>query len=281
MHPRIARPGFVSRLTRSRNRVETPDLFAGVRVPGGDESANAELAAGHPCDYLVLDDQRRMRHGIALVGIGGLCFPEFLAAFGVESDYGGVERRHENLVAQNRQAARFLPAAVPGSRVRLVEIPPDGFAGGGIEGEHVVDALDGVHDSIHYQRRDLVFLDRPGLEDPLQREVFGVVRSDLCESAMALTHQAAGIGEPVLRFLAGAEEPRERDAGNGSFVIDRSGKLLSPDQRRDREQQEHVCLHRRYLIAERGTTAMRAALGVYPLPTSIHSLRAVSTTSHS
>ena len=72
---RIARPSLIARLSGTGHRVKAPNLFASVRVKGRDEAADAVLAAGHASDHLVLHHQRRMRHRVALLGIGDLVLP--------------------------------------------------------------------------------------------------------------------------------------------------------------------------------------------------------------
>src|SRR5206468_10711950 len=58
-------PGFEPGLTRSRNRIEAPDLAASSRVIRSHEPANAELAAADADNHLVLDRERRERERIA------------------------------------------------------------------------------------------------------------------------------------------------------------------------------------------------------------------------
>src|SRR6185295_17044104 len=65
--PRIAGPRVVPFFTRPRNRVEAPQFLAVLRVERRNVAADAEIAAGHADDHLVLHDQRRVRDGV-LVG---------------------------------------------------------------------------------------------------------------------------------------------------------------------------------------------------------------------
>ena len=55
--PRLARPGLVARLAGTGNRVEAPDLLAGLRVERRDVAADRAVAAAGADDHLVLDDR--------------------------------------------------------------------------------------------------------------------------------------------------------------------------------------------------------------------------------
>ena len=58
-------PGLVAGLAGTGNGVEAPGLLAGLGVVGGDEAADAQLAAADADDDLVLDDERRQRQRVA------------------------------------------------------------------------------------------------------------------------------------------------------------------------------------------------------------------------
>src|SRR5205823_5435169 len=64
-----ARPGLAALFARRGNRVKTPGAFAGGRVVRIDKAADAILAAAHPDDYAVFDDQRRRRRRVGLLVI--------------------------------------------------------------------------------------------------------------------------------------------------------------------------------------------------------------------
>ena len=183
------------------NGVEAPQFLAGIGVPGGDEATDAVFTTGHARDHFVFDHQRRVGHGIFIFGIGHLNLPDLLAGFGVQRNHRGVQRRHEDFVAQNGQPAGFLAATIVRGGVGFVEIAPQRFAGGGVQRKNVVDALHSVHHAIDHQRSHLMLLQRPRLKHPFQRQVFRVRRSDLRKAAEALAVHAARIREPILRFL--------------------------------------------------------------------------------
>src|SRR5262249_51649499 len=129
----------------------------------------------------------------------------------------------------------------------LMEIRPDRLASGGVEGDHVVGALNGVHDAVDDQRGDLVLIERARLEYPLERQILGVIGRDLLELAVALAHAAAVVAQPVLRLLIGVEDAVERDRGDVGFAINgASASALSPSEGASNEgdgQEYRWCLH--------------------------------------
>ena len=81
-------PGLMPGFARPGNRVEAPDLLSRARVVGGDEAANAVLAAADADDDLVLDDERRQRHRVAGLAVGHLGLPQRPAASRVDARPG-------------------------------------------------------------------------------------------------------------------------------------------------------------------------------------------------
>src|SRR6187551_1576286 len=94
-------------LAGSRNRVEAPQFFAGLRIEGRDEAAHAKVAAGRARDDLVLHDERRYGEGVAGFGAGSSHgnVPQFASALGIERDEATVDRSHEERLAENREPA--------------------------------------------------------------------------------------------------------------------------------------------------------------------------------
>ena len=189
--------------------VEPPLLLAGLRIVGGDEAADAVLAAGHADDHLVLDDERRQRQRVAGAGVGDAGLPDGPAADRVDRDELGVDGAHEQRVAQNRHAAVDAPAA--GARLgrRGVLVAPEDAAELRVEGQHGVGRLGDVHDAVHHERRRLEDLQRLRLEDPLQLEAVDVVDGNLVEGRVAVAVVVARVGEPVVRLVGGVEQPLE------------------------------------------------------------------------
>src|SRR5262249_22386250 len=111
VHPGIAAPGFVSRFAGTWNGVESPDFLTRIHVPRCDESTHAVFASGCAGDDFIFHDEWRVREGIALLGIGGLCVPDFLAGLGIDRNHARIQRGQEQLVTKNRQPAREPAAA--------------------------------------------------------------------------------------------------------------------------------------------------------------------------
>ena len=85
----------------TRDRMGAPQMLAGRRIPAVDEAARAELGAGDAGDHDAVGDQRRHRHRVAFLEVGGLLAPELLAGLGVERDHIGVERGAEQLAVED------------------------------------------------------------------------------------------------------------------------------------------------------------------------------------
>ena len=109
--PRISRPGIVSCFAGFWNHVEAPDLFAGLRVIGRDETADAVLSARRADDHLVLHDQRRVGDRIALLGDRHGRVPLQFAGLGVDGDKVRIRGAQVQSVSQDREPAVDSSAA--------------------------------------------------------------------------------------------------------------------------------------------------------------------------
>ncbi len=183
------------------------------RVVGGDEPADAVLAARHADDHLVLHHQRRHGQRIAERVVRHLRVPDRLAALRVDGHEVRVERAHEQRVAEDRDAAIDLAAADAKRRRQHVVIDPEHAAGLRIERHDVVGRLRQVHDAVDDERRGFERLQRLRLKHPLQLEVLRVGGRDLLQRAVALAHVGAGIGQPVLRLAGGLRKALGGDLG--------------------------------------------------------------------
>ena len=103
--PGVALPGVSAGLVGAGYRMGPPQVLASLRVPAIDEAAYAVLGARDAGDDDAVGNQRRDRHRIAFLDVGGLLAPEFLAGLGIERDYVGVQRGAEQLSIEQRGAA--------------------------------------------------------------------------------------------------------------------------------------------------------------------------------
>jgi hypothetical protein len=118
----------------------------------------------------------------------------------------GVERAHEQRVAVYREAAVVGAAADLEVRRADVLVDPEYPAGLCVERHDVVRSLGQIHDAVNHQRRRLPRTEDLGLQNPLHLEVLDVGRIDLLQQAVALTGVGAGVGQPVLRIVARANQ---------------------------------------------------------------------------
>src|SRR5213593_964693 len=87
---------------------------------------------------------------------------------GVERDEVGVERAHEDPIAERREAAVLRTAA---ERQVLRQIPlvvPERTPGADVHGVRVIVRRREIHDAVDHERRGLVPAAHAGLEHPLQ-----------------------------------------------------------------------------------------------------------------
>jgi hypothetical protein len=123
-------------------------------------------------------------------------------------------------IALNRET--FVVAAAAYARFAgSIGIRPVYAAGSRVERDDFVRGrrrLHGVHHAVDHQRRGFEFcraVHCAHLQNPLQLEILHVVRCDLTQQAVALIEKRAAIGQPVLRFFVGVENPFERDLLGG------------------------------------------------------------------
>src|SRR5262249_58451180 len=79
-------PGIRSQLVAARYRLKFPELFAGLRVVGANETAlRSELRASHETlDDFSVDHERPAGVAVAFLRIGDARLPDDFAATGIE-----------------------------------------------------------------------------------------------------------------------------------------------------------------------------------------------------
>ena len=107
-------PGFVPGLAWTGNRVEAPDFLSRVCIQRRDEAPNALVASGRPNQHHVLDRQWSQGERIGQLHVSHLGHPELRPTRRVDGDDVRVERAHEHLVANHRDAAVVRAAARQG-----------------------------------------------------------------------------------------------------------------------------------------------------------------------
>ena len=203
----------MSCLARPGNRVEAPQFLAAGRIEGRDEAADAEVAAGGTDDQLVLDDLRRDGESVAGFGprAGDGDIPERPSALRIDREEMAVDGAHEQTLAQDRDTAVHASAAGPRLLRGFVAVGPEDAARGAVDRDDVVGRLDGVEHAVHGERRRFEFLERLGLEHPLQFQVLHVGRRDLRERRVTPAEHVARVAEPVVGLRGGAHDAVEGD----------------------------------------------------------------------
>ena len=187
----------MSRLAGSGNGVEAPGFLPRFRVVGGDEPADAELGAADADDDFVLHDKRRHGDRIGELDVRHRDVPKRPAVSRIDRDEMGVERAHEQRVAQYRDAAVVRAAADAGIGRRRVAVEPEYlpvFASSAITS---FGRLGHVHDAVDDERVRFPGPEHLILQHPFLFEVLHIAGRDLIERAVAFAVVAATVGEPV------------------------------------------------------------------------------------
>ena len=210
-------------MVRARNRVGAPLPRAGLGVVRVEESADAELAARDAGHHLVLHDERRRCLAVALRILRDLGVPEQVAAARVNRHQVGVQRAHEQRVAEHGDAAVVAAAADPEIIGELVLVAPVHAARGRIDGRQVAGRLRDEHDAVDDERGGLRPIDHGNLIGPLQLQIADVAGIDLVEPAEALAAERAGVHQPVVGLFRRVEQPLP---GHGRERRRRAGRRL-------------------------------------------------------
>src|SRR5262249_15103612 len=148
------RPSVAAELSRTRQRVPSPQDLAGLRVQRGQTTADTELAAGDAAVDDAVVVERRAGNGVAVLPLleGGL--PRDLARFHVQGHHGRIELAKEQQPLAHRQTAVHPPAAGRGDLlVDAGPVLPQELAGLRVESEDVIITRDDVHDAVLDERR--------------------------------------------------------------------------------------------------------------------------------
>ena len=180
-------------------------MLAGGYIVSFEEAANAEFRAGHADDDDAVGDQRRARHGVAVLDrcrLGRFHLPDHLAGLGVHGDDLVVQKQPDDHPVVDRDAAIDDAAAHDAQRLRRIVVrgAPELLAGQRIDGRrHVVGG--GVDHAVLDDReclRAAAVVDRVG---PLRHQLADIALVDARQRAVALAAVAHPVDEHVARGL--------------------------------------------------------------------------------
>ena len=106
-------------------------------------------------------------------------------------------------------------------------VDPEHPSGLRVEGDHVIRPLGEVHDAVDDERRHLPAAGDRGLVHPFHLEVLDVRRRDLRETAVPVAEVAAGVDQPVPRFLCGVEQTVGADLAGSAVALERKGPTFA------------------------------------------------------
>ena len=191
--PRIAGPGFVAGLTRTRNRVEPPQPFSRRGVEGVQPAVESVVARRVAGDDPAVNRKRCCRRPVAVLGTRNLRFPHHAPGAGIESDEMSVRRGDIDKIPQHRDAA--IVASLAG---RLPAPFPDLAAGAGIQRVYLI-GLAHVHHAVHDDGNAFQPPRSRHGKDPGGRELTYVFLGDLIEWTVPLRVVGAAVREPIVR----------------------------------------------------------------------------------
>ncbi len=198
--PRL-RPGLAGR----GNRVPSPQLLAGLRIPAVQEPARRGFAAGHAGNHDALGDDWRAGGVVPLAPVGELLFPDLFPGLHVECDDVVVDRHAVQLAVVDRRGAARDRVGALHLGIDLHWRAPDLAAGFDVDGKRPL-AVDHVHDAVvDRRRRQLAGLVHQA-RAPDRHQLFDVAPVDLLERAVALPVVAHALGGDVVGILPVADQ---------------------------------------------------------------------------
>ena len=191
---------LLERLRRiARNGIKAPRQLAGLRVVGGNVSADAVLAAAVADDHSSLHDARRASDGVAQLRIDGELLPNFVAGCRIERDQASIERADIKLAFPDGDAAIHYVAAGARSPLRrdVWIVRPQTRASRGVQREDFAPRGGKIHYSIDDEGRGFLTSVCVEIEIPRKAKVAGGVVVDFVERTEALFTVSAAVSQPV------------------------------------------------------------------------------------
>ena len=152
MLPIITTPRIMSGLTRSRDCVETPSFFTGIRIVRDNKTTNTELTTPNTDHDFVLHYKRRHCDRIAEVLIPYLDIPEWLSIRCIKRDEVGVQCSHEHLVIKHGHPTVVRATADPCILGWCVPIKPEDPPGNCIHRHDIIRSLGDIHNPVDNDR---------------------------------------------------------------------------------------------------------------------------------
>ena len=223
LEPRLAGPG---------HRVEPPHGRAVRKAERADPALNHVLAAGRPNQHEVVEDDRRHREVLALLGVSNLPAPQQRARLGAERKQEPVRRRADDTAVLEGDPAIAIPQDVT---ARPPRVPPLHAAVRCVERDGAPRRRQ-VHRAVVHEGAGLEVVALADLEDAGRREPRDVGGVDPIEGREARAAVVVRVHEPVgrpgrppqrlvigaVRARNGARVPRHdiEPAAGGSAVVD-------------------------------------------------------------
>ena len=196
------RPRLAAGLSGCRDGEAAPRFLAGVGIVRRDKAARWAVTTRDADDHLAVGDERGRRHVVPLLVVLDHRSPGLFAGPGVDGNENGFAQCDKDSVTVECHAAvdRFRHSGV---RRTGAPVPPQFFAGSGVERDHLVVRRRDEHHAVVDNRRGLVTVVHPRRPQPHGLQPFDSGGSDLVERTIAPPVIRATDHEPVavLRLL--------------------------------------------------------------------------------
>ena len=199
----VLRPGIMTNLARTRNRVEGPDQVSVLRIVGLDPASRTVLAAGKADDDQSVEVKGCGRNRVTVLPALRLNGPRRFARFLIQRHQAAVQLSHINLALTQREATA-RPAAADGGDglVKVWLILPESLACLHANRENIVCSRDDIDDAFMNDGLSLagilgVHARAVEARSPDSLQAGNGLSIDLRQGGVVLVEEIAAIFEPV------------------------------------------------------------------------------------
>src|SRR5690606_36036697 len=209
--------------------VEAPDLFARLRVIGGDIAAHAIFTTAIADHDLVVEDARRAGDGVGCAR-NRIHFPDNRPVLRIKRKEPSVKaRRIDAALPHGDTAIDHVAAAIAAPLARHFRVEaPQLFTRLAVNGNGDAPVEREIHDAIDNDRRGFEAARRISVRGPGKRQLADIFRSNLVERRETLLIISAAMGKPVagLRIRIGDTLAVNADSAFDARGLDRPRRRI-------------------------------------------------------
>jgi len=215
-------------LARPWNSEEPPAFLPRLGIKRGDRPANAiprriAITTSDPDNHCVAHNQRSMRNDVTrcsgtigrptgwITIIGDDNVPQKTTGLCAKGEEMSIQRSQVDHVVKNRETAIRSTSTARGASAwrRRVAESPEFSAGDPVERHHVIRRIDSIENALRNKRRRFEPACIPARPNPRELEISNVLPRDLVQERVSVTEKVSRVGEPVMGFLIGMNNPLE------------------------------------------------------------------------